>query len=279
MPSILASSIFGQVVRLATGNRYLLYREEEPSFKLPASYLPKVACSSTDLYSDSTDMNEQRSEAHSSPTANREAIIVSWYDEADAENPHNWPMVWRLLVNVQVGLYTIAVYMSSSIYTTSEVYVSRMYGVSSTVASLGLALYILGYGIGPMFFSPLSEIPSVGRNLPYMATMLIFIILSISTALVDNVPGLMILRFLQGFFGSPCLATGGASLADVSKPLEVPYFMYSWALFSLGAPAIGPIISGFSVPAETWRWSLWEILWFAAPVFVIMVSVMFVLRV
>ncbi|PCG89280.1 Major facilitator superfamily domain, general substrate transporter [Penicillium occitanis (nom. inval.)] len=278
MPSILASSAFGHIVRLTTGNRYLLYPEEEPSFELPERY-QKVTYDRQDTGS-STDLdlptyvNEQRSEAHSSPTACCE-IIISWYDEADPENPRNWSMAWRILVNVQVGLYTIAVYMSSSIYTASEVYVSRIYGVSSTVASLGLALYILGYGFGPMFFSPLSEIPSVGRNPPYIATMLIFIVLSVPTALVDNVPGLMVLRFLQGFFGSPCLATGGASITDVSNPLEAPYFMYSWALFALGAPAIGPIISGFSVPAETWRWSLWEILWFAAPVFVIMVSGMF----
>jgi MFS transporter, DHA1 family, multidrug resistance protein len=33
---------------------------------------------------------------------------------------------------------------------------------------------------------------------------------------------------------------------------------------------MGPIISGFSVPAKNWHWSLWEILWIAGPVFIIM---------
>lgn len=30
------------------------------------------------------------------------------------------------------------------------------------------------------------------------------------------------------------------------------------------------MISGFSVPAENWHWSLWEILWLAGPIFLAM---------
>ncbi|KAK5193162.1 hypothetical protein LTR16_007333, partial [Cryomyces antarcticus] len=36
-------------------------------------------------------------------------------------------------------------------------------------------------------------------------------------------------------------------------------------------PALGPIISGFSVSAKKWRWSLWEMLWLAGPVWIILV--------
>lgn len=35
------------------------------------------------------------------------------------------------------------------------------------------------------------------------------------------------------------------------------------------APALGPMLSGFAVVAENWRWSLWEILWLAGPVFLL----------
>lgn len=33
-------------------------------------------------------------------------------------------------------------------------------------------------------------------------------------------------------------------------------------------PAIGPVVAGFSVPKEGWRWSQWEMLWFASPILV-----------
>ena len=70
-------------------------------------------------------------------------------------------------------------------------------------------------GTGPLLFSPLSEIPIIGRNPPYIITFAIFVILCVPTALVDNFAGLLVLRFLQGFFGSPCLATGGATFGDL----------------------------------------------------------------
>ena len=103
-----------------------------------------------------------------------------------------------------------------------------------------------------------------------MITMGIFVILCVPTALVDNFAGLLVLRFLQGFFGSPCLATGGASLQDMFSLIKLPYILCLWAFAATCGPALGPVISGFSVPAMGWRWSLWEILWLAGPIFIAM---------
>ena len=125
-------------------------------------------------------------------------------------------------------------------------------------------------GVGPLLFSPVSEIPVVGRNPPYMVTFGIFLLLCVPTALIDNFAGLLVLRFLQGFFGSPCLATGGASVGDIFSILKLPYGLSLWAAFATCGPALGPLISGFSVPVKGWRWSFWEILWLAGPVFVSM---------
>ena len=87
-------------------------------------------------------------------------------------------------------------------------------------------------GIGPLLFSPISEIPIVGRNPPYLLTFGIFVLLCVPTALVDNFGGLLVLRFLQGFFGSPCLATGGASIGDIFSLLKLPYGLSLWAAFA-----------------------------------------------
>lgn len=35
------------------------------------------------------------------------------------------------------------------------------------------------------------------------------------------------------------------------------------------APAIGPIVAGFSVPAKDWHWSQWELLWLSGPIFIL----------
>ncbi|KAI9764101.1 MAG: hypothetical protein M1835_007647 [Candelina submexicana] len=197
-------------------------------------------------------------------------ILVDWYDTDDPENPQNWSSGKKAYVAFLICAYTFTVYMGSAIYSPSQGGVMERFGVGPTVAALGLALYVLAYGIGPLIFSPMSEIPAIGRNSPYVATFVTFVILCVPTALVDSIAGLLVLRFLQGFFGSPCLATGGASMGDKYSLLKLPYLFVIWAIAATCAPALGPIISGFSVSAKDWHWALWEILWSAGPVFLLM---------
>lgn len=194
-------------------------------------------------------------------------ILVDWYTTDDPENPQNWLFGKKLIVLLQILMYTMGVYMGSAIYSPSIPGVMERFGVEIGAASLGLSMYVLAYGIGPLLFSPLSEIPIIGRNPPYIVSYAIFVILLIPTALVDNFNTLIALRFLQGFFGSPCLATGGATLQDVYSLLQLPYVLSLWAFAATCGPALGPIISGFSVTAKGWRWSLWEMLWLNGPIF------------
>lgn len=195
-------------------------------------------------------------------------ILVDWYTTDDPENPLNWSRAKKNLVVGQIYIYTLAVYIASAIYTPSIPYIIEELHVSSEVASLGLSMYVLGYGMGPLLWSPMSEIPVIGRNPPYIATFTVYLLLSIGASVVDNFPGLVVLRFLAGFFGSPALATGGASIGDLFGLMELPYYLTGWAMAATSGPASGPIISGFSVPKTNWHWSLWEVVWLAAPVLV-----------
>ena len=76
-----------------------------------------------------------------------------------------------------------------------------------------------------MIYSPISEFASVGRNIPYIATFACFILTSVAAATSTSFNALLVWRFLQGFMGSPALATGGASLQDLVYP---PAFMLLW---------------------------------------------------
>lgn len=74
-----------------------------------------------------------------------------------------------------------------------------------------------------MLWSPMSEIPQIGRNPVYVGTLIIFVLFQIPTALASNFGMLLAFRFLTGFFGSPVLATGGATLADIYTPKKRAY--------------------------------------------------------
>ena len=81
-----------------------------------------------------------------------------------------------------------------------------------------------------MLWSPLSEIPMIGRNPIYLATLVVFVAFQVPTALATNFGMLLAFRFLTGFFGSPVLATGGASLADIWTPAKRAYAIAIWGM-------------------------------------------------
>jgi DHA1 family multidrug resistance protein-like MFS transporter len=197
-------------------------------------------------------------------------ILVDWYASDDPANPQNWSSGRQNFVCAIILFYTFAVYCGSAIYTTGEEGVRNRFGISTEDASLPLSLYVLAYGVGPLIWAPLSEIPIIGRNPVYAVTFTLFVILSIPTSVVGNFAGLLVLRFLQGFFGSPCLANGAATLGDMFSFFKLPYGVALWTTAAYCGPALGPLLSGFAVMAKGWRWSLWEIVWMSAPVLVLM---------
>lgn len=79
-----------------------------------------------------------------------------------------------------------------------------------------LTVFVLGYGIGPMLWSPLSDFPQVGRLPVYIGTLIVFVALQFPTIYAKNFSTVLAMRFLAGFFGSPALAVGGATMGDVS---------------------------------------------------------------
>jgi MFS transporter, DHA1 family, multidrug resistance protein len=85
----------------------------------------------------------------------------------------------------------------------------------------------------------MSEIPMFGRNIPYISTYALYVILCVPTALVDNFAGLCVLRFLTGFLGSPCLATGAASFQDILEFQSLPYAIIAWTAAAFSGPALG----------------------------------------
>ncbi|BCS23666.1 MFS transporter [Aspergillus puulaauensis] len=300
MADIIRDAPIGQILRFVSRNRLLQYPDEKADFQLPPQWASLIdnLDSSPPRTDDSTGAIQEGSNGSSdveagqlqrcqsantngnssdascipiTPTVTKDGVIlVDWYNSNDPENPHNWSRGKRAAIAAIICIYTFVVYTSSAIYTASEEGVMQAFGVSRIKATLGLALYVLGYGVGPLIFSPLSEIPIIGRSPVYAVTMLLFVIISIPTAFAPNYPGLMVLRFLQGFFGSPCLASGGASLGDIYSFMAMPFALTAWVAAAYCGPALGPLLSGFSVPAVSWRWSLFESIWASAPVFLVM---------
>ncbi|KAF4550593.1 putative benomyl/methotrexate resistance protein [Elsinoe fawcettii] len=133
-----------------------------------------------------------------------------------------------------------------------------------------MALYVAGYGLGAIFFSPLSEVSSIGRNPPYITTFVLFVATTLGLCYVDSFAGILALRFFQGFFGSPALATGGGSLADIYHMPELPFAFTAWVAAATCGPAFGPAISIYGVASYGYKWPMWFLFWLSLACLVLM---------
>ncbi|GAA6064616.1 hypothetical protein JCM10212_006570 [Sporobolomyces blumeae] len=187
--------------------------------------------------------------------------LVDWNGDDDPENPQNWTLKKKLFVGGEIAILTASVYMGSAIYTPGEQSVMADFGVSQTASILGLSLFIVGYGIGPMLWSPLQETHQLGRNPVYYSTLAIFVLFQMPILLAPNFGTLLVFRFLTGFFGSPCLATGGASMGDIFSPINLPYALGLWAVGAICGPVLGPVVGAAAAQAKGWKWTILELLW------------------
>lgn len=201
----------------------------------------------------------------------RDVNIVEWFGDDDPENPMNWSLFKKVFVTAEICLMTTSVYIGSAIYSAGTESVSMNFGVSEVAATLGLTLFVAGYGVGPMLWAPMSEIPQIGRNPVYIGTLIVFVVLQIPTALAVNFGMLLAFRFLTGFIGSPVLATGGASIGDMYKPSKRAYGIGIWGISAVCGPVIGPLVGGFAVQAKDWSWTIWELMWLSGFCLIIVV--------
>lgn len=102
-----------------------------------------------------------------------------------------------------------------------------------------------------------------------MVGLAVCVILTIPAALINNYPGLVVLRFLQGFLSGPIIATAGASAGDLFGFTKIPYAMCVWTIAGYGGPALGPLLSGFAV-SNSWRWPMYEMIMLNGLVFVML---------
>jgi len=168
-----------------------------------------------------------------------------------------------------VAFTCFVVAFCSSVVTADIGGVSAEYGVSDEVSLLTVTLFVIGFGLGPMGFAPLSEI--VGRRPIYGSTLLVALIFIIPAAASKNITTLLVARAIDGIaFSAPMTLVGG-TLADLWRAEErgVPMAAFSAAPF-LG-PVIGPLVSRYLSMSHGWRWLYWLQLILAGAAYVLLV--------
>ncbi|KAI8723246.1 MFS domain-containing protein [Fusarium sp. LHS14.1] len=173
----------------------------------------------------------------------------------DPENPKNWSKAYKWWCTMCVAITCFVVAFASSVITADIKGVTEDLNVSNELALVSVSLFVVGFGVGPMIFAPLSEI--YGRRVIYASTLLIAVIFIIPCAVAKNIETLLVCRAIDGIaFSAPMTLVGG-TLADLWRNEErgVPMAAFSAAPFI--GPAIGPLVGGFLSDAAGWRWLYW----------------------
>lgn len=234
MATLLQDSTFGHMVRILTKRRCFRYAEEkDPSLWRRHVNLEKSGRLAYHGRMDSVSIPEDHQLALSesvtripstawthrghnfqgltgvriNPEQGKDVNVIDWWDENDPENPQNWALWKKIFVTFEICLLTFSVYIGSAIFTPGIPTVMEEFQIAQVPATLGLTIFVAGYGLGPLLWSPMSEVPQIGRNPVYIATLIVFVALQVPTALAKNLGTLLAFRFLTGFFGSPALAT------------------------------------------------------------------------
>ncbi|KAL1845047.1 hypothetical protein VTK73DRAFT_1287 [Phialemonium thermophilum] len=181
--------------------------------------------------------------------------LVDFDGPDDPYRPLNWPTSKKIVTTMTYGFVTMSATWASSSYSSGTAQIAAHFGVSTEVATLGTTLFLLGFGVGPLLWAPLSEV--YGRRLAVLAPMFVASCFSFASATSKDFQSLMITRFFGAFFASAPVTNTGGVLGDLYTPAWRGIAMAGYAMAVVSGPALGPIASAALVqsPALGWRWT------------------------
>lgn len=193
-----------------------------------------------DMEKEETDVESAQSENHSPKAPDKDPNLVDWDGPDDPENPQNWSLRKKWVVTMSLAWMTLWITFSSSVFASATVATSKEFHVSTEVMTLGTSLMVLGYMVGPLIWSPSSEL--LGRRIPLFFGYTVFAIFQVPVAVAQNVQTIMLCRFLGGVFGCSPLAVIGGTLADFWDPVHRAVAVALFAAATFLGPVMGPIM-------------------------------------
>jgi multidrug resistance protein len=191
----------------------------------------------------------------SNKTGRTERYELVTFELNDPANPKNWSKAYKWWCTMVVAITCFAVAFDSAVITADVAAPAQAFQVSEEVSLLAISLFVVGFGVGPMAFAPLSEI--MGRQKIYASTLLLAVIFIVPCVVAKNIETLLVCRAIDGILFSAPMTLVGGTLADLWNPNErgVPMAVFSAAPFI--GPAIGALAGGFIADHLGWRWLYW----------------------
>ncbi|CCC70846.1 hypothetical protein NCAS_0F03620 [Naumovozyma castellii] len=240
------------------------FENEEGEGESPSSqsFLHKLRTTQTQ-HSVSTQTGEDEPDNHLDPEIEFVTFVTN-----DPANPHNWPLWIRWTYTILLSTLVICVAYGSACVTGGFGTIEKKFHVSLEAAILSCSLMVIGFSVGPLLWSPVSDL--YGRRVAYFFSMGLYVIFNIPCAIAPNLGCLLACRFLCGVWSSSGLCLVGGSIADMfpseTRGKAIAFFAYS----PYCGPVFGPLVNGF-ISVSTGRMDLifWVNMAFAGVMWII----------
>ncbi|EIM86546.1 MFS general substrate transporter [Stereum hirsutum FP-91666 SS1] len=179
------------------------------------------------------------------------------FEENDPRDPINFPKWLKWAITITASMFTLLASANGATYTLGFDTMTVDLNCTTFQATIGVAMYCLGFGIVPLFSASFSE--EFGRRPLYVVSSVGFMLMHIMAALSQNVSTVIVARFLSGAFGSTGSTMVGGSIADIWRPYERGTPMSIFTLTAISGVAVGPVAAGWidMDPRLGWRWIQW----------------------
>ncbi|EAU30322.1 conserved hypothetical protein [Aspergillus terreus NIH2624] len=164
--------------------------------------------------------------------------VVSWIPN-DPHNPLNFNHRYKQSIAFLAITGSVVVAFGSSTYAGGMTDIMADLHCSREVAILGISLFVLGFGVGPIMWGPLSEI--YGRRLTLTLSLCLFAVFSAAAAGAQTIQALVVLRFFASSLGSAPWAVTSGMMSDMFPAHDRGLYSSLFSATALSGPALGPI--------------------------------------
>lgn len=122
---------------------------------------------------------------------------------------------------------------------------------TATGVQLSLTAFLVGAGVGQIIFGPWSD--RVGRYVPLLAGLALFLVASVLTVVAGSIEGLVIARLLQGVGGAAGMVLGRAIIIDREEGRMAARALTIMMMIGGVAPVVAPLAGSLLADAIGWR--------------------------
>lgn len=124
-------------------------------------------------------------------------------------------------------------------------------GIGTSSAQLTVTAVLLGLGLGQLVAGPLSD--SLGRRLPLLAGLALFVAASLVCAVAPSAGFLIAARLAQGIAAAVGIPLAGAVVTDHFRDREAARVLSRLVMVSFVVPVLAPLAGSLVLSIASWR--------------------------